>query len=37
MAPLRDRTRRSDSARHRRCGAALVILVAAVSLGEESW
>jgi phospholipid transport system substrate-binding protein len=33
MKPLGDRTRGSDSARLRRCGAALVILVAAVSLG----
>ena len=35
MKPLGDRTKGSDSARHRRCGAALVILVAAVSLGTE--
>jgi len=33
MQPLGDRTRGNDSARLRRCGAALVILVAAVSLG----
>jgi phospholipid transport system substrate-binding protein len=35
MTPRRDRTRGSDSARHRRCGAALAILVAAVSLGAQ--
>jgi len=35
MKPPGDRTRGSDSARHRRCGAALVILVAAVSLGTQ--
>jgi phospholipid transport system substrate-binding protein len=35
MKPLGDRTKGSDSARHRRCGAALVILVAAVSLGTQ--
>jgi phospholipid transport system substrate-binding protein len=35
MKPLRDHTRGSDSARHRRCGAALVVLVAAVSLGTQ--
>jgi phospholipid transport system substrate-binding protein len=35
MKPLGDRTRGSDSARYRRCGAALVILVAAVSLGTQ--
>jgi phospholipid transport system substrate-binding protein len=35
MTPLRDRTTGSDSARHRRCGAALAILVAAVSLGAQ--
>ena len=35
MKPLGDRTRGSDSARHRRCGAALVILVAAVPLGTQ--
>jgi hypothetical protein len=35
MKPLGDRTRGRDSARHRRCGAALVILVAAVSLGTH--
>ena len=33
MQPLGDRTRGNDSARLRRCGAALAILVAAVSLG----
>jgi phospholipid transport system substrate-binding protein len=33
MKPLGDRTRGSDSARYRCCGAALVILVAAISLG----
>ena len=37
MRPLGDwtRTRGSDSARRRRCGAAMVILVAAVSLGTQ--
>ncbi len=35
MTPLGNRTRGSDSARHRRCGAALAVLVAAVSLGTQ--
>jgi phospholipid transport system substrate-binding protein len=35
MKPLGHRTKGSDSARHRRCGAALVILVAAVPLGTQ--
>jgi phospholipid transport system substrate-binding protein len=35
MKPPGDRTRGSDSARYRRCGAALVVLVAAVSLGTQ--
>jgi phospholipid transport system substrate-binding protein len=37
MRPLGDRTRTrgNDGARHRRCGAALVILVAAVSIGTQ--
>jgi phospholipid transport system substrate-binding protein len=35
MKPPEDRTRGSDSARRRRCGVALVILVAAVSLGTQ--
>jgi phospholipid transport system substrate-binding protein len=35
MKPPEDRARGSDSARRRRCGVALVILVAAVSLGTQ--
>ena len=35
MKPPGDRMRSSDSALHRRCGAGLVILVAAVSLGTQ--
>jgi len=35
MKPLGDRTRRSDGALYRRFGAALVILVAVVSLGTQ--
>ena len=35
MKPPEDRTRGSDSARRWRCGVALVILVAAVSLGTQ--
>jgi hypothetical protein len=35
MKPLGDRTRGSDSARHRRWAPVLVILVAAISLGTQ--